>query len=102
MQTDQQFDAELPEGGDIALMSGETTLVYEFRGENSKPETEWTSFEVPLSAEADWINLDSQDPFATEEEYRTVLSDIERLRIRGEYRSGSDESRLDSVTLSRD
>lgn len=102
MQTDQQFDADLPEDGDIALMSGETTLVYEFRGENSKPETEWTSFEVALSAEADWTNLDSQDPFATEEEFRTVLSDLERLRIRGEYRSGSDESRLDSVTLSRD
>lgn len=102
MQTDQQFDAALPEGGDIALTSGETTLVYEFRGENSKPETEWTSFEVPLSAEADWINLDSEDPFATEEEFRTVLSDLERLRIRGKYRSGADESRLDTVVLSRD
>lgn len=101
MRTDQQFDADLPEGGDVALSNGETTLVYEFRGENSKPATEWSSFEVGLSAEEDWINLDSQDPFATEDEFRRVLSDLERLRIRGEYRAGADESRLDSVVLSR-
>ena len=101
-RTDQQFEAAVADGGDVALTSGGTTLVYEFRGENSKPDTTWTSFEVPLTAEAGWISFVSEEPFATEEEFRAVLADIESLRIRGEYRTGGDESRLDNVVFSRE
>ncbi|ADQ69133.1 alkaline phosphatase D family protein [Halogeometricum borinquense] len=101
-ETDQQFDAALPVGGDIVLSGSGMTLVYEFRGDNSKPETDWTSFEVSLSADDDWINIDSQDPFATEDEFRAVLSDLTQFRIRGEYRTGLDQSRLDNVVLTRE
>ena len=76
--------------------------MYEFRGENSKPDTTWSSFEVPLTAEAGWISFVTEEPFATEEEFRAVLTDLESLRIRGEYRTGGDESRLDNVVFSRD
>ncbi|WP_408958988.1 alkaline phosphatase D family protein [Natrinema sp. 74] len=100
-QSDRQFDAEPVEGGDVLLASGETKLVYEFRGTDSEPGVEWTTFEAPLSAEADWIDLTSREPLATEEQLRAVLADLEVLRIRGEYRSGDDTSYLDNVVLSR-
>ncbi|WP_121742378.1 alkaline phosphatase D family protein [Natronorubrum halophilum] len=100
-RTDQQFDAEPVEGGDILLASGDKRLVYEFRGPDSNPGVEWTSFEAPLTADATWIDLTSREPFATEARFRAVLADLEVLRIRGEYRSGDDTSYLDNVVLSR-
>ncbi|MFC6766696.1 alkaline phosphatase D family protein [Natrinema soli] len=100
-QTDRQFDAEPVEGGDVLLASGDAKLVYEFRGADSNPGEEWTTFEAPLSADATWIDLTSQEPIATEERFREVLADLEALRIRGEYRSGDDTSYLDNVVLSR-
>lgn len=100
--TDQQFDAPPIEGGDVALSNGERTLVYEFRGSDSKPGDVWTSFEAPLTADAGWIDLASREPFATEAAVRSVLADLKRIRIRGEYRSGDDTSFLDNVVLERD
>ncbi|WP_306061175.1 alkaline phosphatase D family protein [Natronococcus wangiae] len=101
-QTDQQFDAEPTEGGDILLASGEKKLVYEFRGSDATPDKEWSTFEVPLTADAIWVDVTSEEPLATEETFRTVLSDLEVLRIRGEYRSGDDMSYLDNVVLTKD
>ncbi|WP_222919497.1 alkaline phosphatase D family protein [Natrinema sp. SYSU A 869] len=101
VQIDRQFDAEPVEGGDVLLANGDTKLVYEFRGPESTPGEEWTDFEVPLSADATWINLTSQELLATEERLREVLGNLEALRIRGEYRSGDDTSYLDNVVLSR-
>lgn len=100
-QTDQQFDAEPVEGGDVLLASGDEKLVYEFRGADDNPGEEWTSYEVPLTADATWIDLTSRDPLATEERFREVLADLEVLRIRGEYRSGDDASYLDTVVLEK-
>ncbi|MFC7156938.1 alkaline phosphatase D family protein [Halomarina halobia] len=100
-QTDRQFDAEPTEGGDVLLVSGERKLVYEFRGPDATPGTEWTSFEVPLTADAPWIDLASEEPLATEDTLRAVLEDLEVIRIRGEYRGGDDRSYLDNVVLER-
>ncbi|ELY74410.1 alkaline phosphatase D family protein [Natrinema pallidum] len=100
-RADRQFDAEPVEGGDVLLAGGGAKLVYEFRGPERTPGTEWTSFEVPLSADATWIDLTSQEPLATEERFRAVLGTLETLRIRGEYRSGDDTSFLDNVVLSK-
>jgi alkaline phosphatase D len=101
-QTDQRLDPEPPEGGDVMLKSGDTTLVYEFRGPEAAPGADWTSFEVSLSADEPWIDLSSQEPLATEETIRSVLRDLEVVRIRGQYRSGDDVSFLDTVVLSQD
>ncbi|WP_254523424.1 alkaline phosphatase D family protein [Natrinema caseinilyticum] len=100
-RSDEQFAADPIEGGDVLLASGETKLVYEFRGKDGNPGTEWTGFDVPLSADADWIDLSAAEPFATEERFRTVLANLHVLRIRGEYRVGADTSALDTVVLSR-
>ncbi|WP_339104399.1 alkaline phosphatase D family protein [Haloterrigena salinisoli] len=99
--TDRQFDAEPVEGGDVLLQSGDLKLVYEFRGVDDNPGEEWTSYEVPLSADATWIDVTSSEPLATEERFREVLADLEVLRIRGEYRSGDDTSYLDNVVLTK-
>ncbi|NUB91283.1 alkaline phosphatase D family protein [Haloterrigena sp. SYSU A121-1] len=99
--TDQQFDAEPVEGGDVLLQSGDRKLVYEFRGADDNPGEEWTSYEVALSADETWIDLTSREPLATEERFREVLADLEVLRIRGEYRSGDDTSYLDNVVLTK-
>lgn len=101
-QTDQQFDAEPTEGGDVLLASGTEKLVYEFRGSDANPGEKWTTFEAPLTADTTWIDLRSEEPLATEEKFRAVLNDLEVLRIRGEYRSGDDTSYLDNVILSKD
>ncbi|WP_369685132.1 laminin B domain-containing protein [Haladaptatus sp. YSMS36] len=101
-QTDQQFDADPIEGGDILLQSGDRKLVYEFRGPDSTPETEWTTLDAPLTAAATWVDMQSEEPLATEEAFREVLSNLELIRIRGEYRAGDDRSYLDSVVLERD
>ncbi|SEQ46478.1 alkaline phosphatase D family protein [Natrinema salaciae] len=100
-RSDRQFDADPVEGGDVLLASGDTKLVYEFRGPESTPGESWTAFEVPLSADATWIDLTSRDPIATEATFRAVLAELDTLRIRGEYRAGDDTSYLDNVVLSR-
>ncbi|WP_306057383.1 alkaline phosphatase D family protein [Natronococcus wangiae] len=99
--TDRQFDADPIEGGDVLLASGEETLVYEFRGSDDTPGAEWSTFEVPLTADAGWIDLTSREPLATEATLRTVLADLDTLRIRGEYRSERGTSYLDNVVLSK-
>ncbi|WP_246999845.1 alkaline phosphatase D family protein [Halosolutus gelatinilyticus] len=100
-RTDRQFDAEPVEGGDVLLASGDRKLVYEFRGDQGNPGEEWTSYEVPLTADAIWIDLTSGEPLATEERFRDVLANLEVLRIRGEYRAGDDTSYLDNVVVTK-
>lgn len=92
-RTDDQFDSP-----DVILGSGDVRLGYDFGDESTHPETDWTRYEVPLSADG-WTNLDSGEP-ATEEEFERVLSDLDRLWIRGEYREGSDTGGIDNVELS--
>ena len=45
-----------------------------------------------------WVDVDSGDP-VTGAQMKSVLGDIDELRIRAEYRSGSDTDGLDSVKL---
>lgn len=51
---------------------------------------------MPLVAGA-WRVGSLAGPIATEVEMRAVLGDLHALRIRGEYRSGSDTAWLDNV-----
>lgn len=102
VETDQQIDPEPTEGGDILLVGGGKKLVYEFRGPDTSPSKEWTSFEAPLTADATWINLTSEEPLATEQTFQSVLEDLKILRIRGQYRSENDMSYLDNVVLSKE
>lgn len=92
-RTDDQFDSP-----DVILASGDVRLGYDFGDESTHPGTDWTRYEVPMSADG-WTNLDTGEP-ATQEEFERVLSDVDRLWVRGEYREGSDTGGIDSVELS--
>lgn len=92
-KTDDQFD-----NTDVVLESGETRLGYDFGDESTHPGTNWTAYEVPLSPDG-WTNLETGEP-VTGETFEAVLSDLDQLWIRGEYRSGSDTGGLDTVEMS--
>lgn len=92
-RTDSPFDSP-----DVVLRSGDTRLGYDFGNASTHPGTNWTAYEVPLSADG-WTNLDTDEP-VTDETFEEVLSDVDALWIRGEYRDGSDAGGLDSVELS--
>jgi len=93
--TDSQFDSQ-----DVILESGDTRLGYDFGNSSTHPGTNWTGYEVSLSADADgWTNRSTDEP-ATQEGFESVLSELNEVRIRGEYRTGSDTGGIDNVELS--
>jgi hypothetical protein len=83
------------EDRDVVMASESTELVYRF---DAPPGTDWTDYEVELSP-AGWTDSETGDP-ATDEQLQLVLAEVERLWIRGEYRSGADTGGLDTVVLS--
>lgn len=92
--TDSQFNDT-----DVILESNDTRLGYDFGDSSTHPGQNWTSYEVPLSADDGWTNLETDEP-ATQEEFDQILSDLNELWIRGEYREGSDTGGIDNVELS--
>jgi alkaline phosphatase D len=93
--TDGQFNAQ-----DVILDGGDSRLGYDFGNTSTHPGTDWTSYEVSLSTEADgWTNRSTDEPL-TQEEFENVLSDLNELWIRGEYRDGGDVGGIDNVELS--
>lgn len=92
-RTDSQFDDT-----DVILAGGDRRLGYDFGNESTHPGTNWTAYEVPLREDG-WVDLETGEP-ATREEFEEVLSDLEGVFVRGEYRDGSDVGGLDEVTLS--
>lgn len=63
----------------------------------NNPGTTWTSYAVVLSETSGWTKSDGSIP--TQAEMKALLSDVNTLRIRGEYRSGPDTGDLDNVIL---
>jgi hypothetical protein len=92
-RTDSQFSSD-----DIKLSGGGIDLVYDFGGTETHPRTDWTAYSATLDESDDWVVNDTGEQ-ATAEEIQTVLADVTRLHIRGEYVSGSDTGYLDNPTL---
>ena len=88
-----QFDAD-----DIELSGGGIDLTYDFGGTETHPRTDWTAYSVTLDESDDWV-VDGTGDQATAAEMQTVLGDVTRLHIRGEYVSGSDTGYLDNPAL---
>ena len=87
--TSSQFDSP-----DVILNSGGLELIYDTA---NNPDITWTHYDVPLT-EAGWeVNGEGRVPSSAE--FQTVLANLERLRIRGEYVAGSDTGGLDNVIL---
>ena len=64
----------------------------------------WVSYSVDLTVVAGWQKVASRTSVsgtpASAVEIASVLGDLDSLLIRGEFISGSDQGRLDNVTLS--
>lgn len=71
------------------------TLAYNYP---TNPTTAWKKFVVPLS-ESGWKVSTITGAAATAAQFQTVLKELARLRIRGEFIDGNDTGYLDNVFL---
>lgn len=83
------------EAPDVILGAGDFEV--HFAHENP-PGLDWTHFTVPLNADAGWINSSSKEP-ATPEEIAKVMDGIDKLWIRGEFRTGDDTGGIDNISI---
>lgn len=81
---------------DVLLIGDGQVLAYDTA---ANPGTVWTSYEVPLSADAGWRVGTLDGPAATPELFARVMGDLAALGIRGEYSVGADTGDLDNVAL---
>lgn len=82
---------------DVVLVGG-AGLVLVFQHDD-QPGVDWTDFAVSLS-EGGWRVGGLAGSFATAAQMKSVLGDLQRLRIRGEYISGVVETTaLDNVSI---
>jgi hypothetical protein len=89
-----QFNAR-----DVILSGTSTDLVYNFGDVDSHPQTDWTSYTVPLQATSSWTVESLEGTTATADHFETVLGDLQSLAIRGEYVTGSDTGYLDNPAI---
>ena len=61
------------------------------------PGKTWTAYTAVLSETGGWTKSDGSIP--TQAEMRALLSDVNTLQIRGEYRSAADTGDIDNVVL---
>lgn len=82
---------------DIEIIGGGLVLVFD---NPVLPGTTWTHFDVLLREDAGWHLTSLTGPTPTQAQFRQVLADVTKLRIRGEYYSSADDhGGLDNVIL---
>lgn len=91
--TDEDLYGNRP---DVVLFGAGLVLVFE---NDENPNLEWTHYDVHLRENAGWRLNSITGPVPTEAQFRTVLADLDELRIRGEYRPLEDVGGLDNVVL---
>lgn len=82
---------------DVILNGGGLQLVFDTTPTPTDPD--WTSYSITLDASAGWKVGDLSGILATQSQLNTVLSNLEQLRIRGEFITGTDNGDLDNVIL---
>ena len=87
----QQRDAP-----DVVLKGPGGTFYYDTP---NNPDKVWTPYTVVLSETSGWTKSDGSIP--TQAEMKALLSNVDTLRIRGEYRSAADTGDIDNVVLER-
>jgi hypothetical protein len=83
---------------DLVLEGAGTSLHYRYDSTADYPAAApaWSEYDIPLDPGAGWTVGSSTGPAATPTEIASVLGDLTALRIRGEFRSGSDTGGLDN------
>jgi hypothetical protein len=89
---DNQFDAP-----DVVLEGGGMILVYD---NPNNPGPNWTPYKVPLKDQARWRVGTLEGPNVTRDQMQTVLGDLTKLLIRGEFNGSIGEiNYLDNVSV---
>ncbi len=89
---DSQFD-----DSDIIISGADITISLDL---SNNPGIDWTHYSVVLDETFPWkFGFITSATLATTAQIQTVLSNINSLKIRGEYVSGSDTGGLDNVIL---
>ncbi len=81
---------------DVEIWGNGTKLVFDHP---NNPGLDWTHYEILLREDAGWRLESLNGAVPTETEFRAVLSNVTRLRIKGEYRPAADFGGLDNVIL---
>jgi hypothetical protein len=89
----------MDEHPDVVLVGSTLTLVID-AGPGPAVPNQWTSYSVALSEDAGWHVGTLTGPTPTATEFRTALSNIVALRIRGDFTGALDLTGLDNVTIS--
>lgn len=82
---------------DVIIDGGEQGMLIAYF--DTYPGLEWTYYKLYLNESGGWYN--ELGFLATDREVQNVLSNIEKLSIRGEYESGPDTGGLDSFSFSQ-
>ncbi|MEM0519249.1 MULTISPECIES: laminin B domain-containing protein [Aequorivita] len=91
-EKNKQFDSP-----DIILASGENQIFYLVE---DSPDTTWTQYRVKIGTDTNWFYGNYKDKSeATEAQIKSVLSNLDKFWIRGEYRTGDDYGGLDEVVI---
>jgi len=87
-------------GRDVVLNGGGIGITFNLR---YAPGVDWTPYSARLDGASGWKLDEPGFPDATDADLKTVLGDINSLRIRGEFFDGPDDTAcLDNVYLGRD
>ncbi len=89
---DSQFDAD-----DIIIETANNEAIIYHYPTGTFPNVEWIKYDVRLDESAEWVDLTGQP--VSNDQIKAALSNIVKLRIRGEFRSGQDTGRLDSFSF---
>jgi len=82
------------DSSDIILSNGKTEVYFMHA---RQPGSDWTSFRVPLDP-SKWRHSET-DEAVSEEEMNAVLSQLNKLWIRGEFHTGKDNGGIDNVSI---
>ncbi len=87
-------------GRDVVLQGGGLGVTWNIR---FPPGLDWKPYSVRFDDTSGWTIDEPNGAAATEDDLRTVLSDLRSLRIRGEFFDGpGDTACIDNVYLGRD
>lgn len=85
--------------GDVEIWGNGSKLIFD---NAQNPGLAWTHYDILLREDAGWRLESSSGAVPTEAEFRAILSNVTKIRFKGEYRPAADFGGLDNVMLEND